>query len=155
MEILHQDLLLELDFPPFHPALVVIFTCLFVTVFSRSGFTVDWIGSAGDVSGTIRPEAFPSPYGEWVRYRSGKFARRCWRVSFFCSWSTSNSCLSNAALAICTDLPAAPFVAGWYGGSIEVCLIPFKYANSANSWLANCGPLSETSSSGIPSSSPL
>ena len=64
-------------------------SCLFVTVFSRSGFNrLNWVcrwcfrnNSAGGIPITV---------WEVVWYRSRNFARRCWRVTFFCSSSTSN-----------------------------------------------------------------
>ena len=62
-----------------------------------------------------------------------------------------NTCFSKAPFTTRTDLSAAPFVAGWYGGT-KVCLIPFSLMNLANSSDVNCAPLSETSCSGRPCS---
>ena len=65
----------------------------------------------------------------WLRYMDGDFLSPCFNV-----WIQRS---------------IQPLLAGWYGG-VSVCLIPFSFKNWANSRLANCGPLSDTTSWGVP-----
>ena len=65
----------------------------------------------------------------WLRDMDGDFLSSCFYV-----W---------------TQRSIQPLLAGWYGG-VNVCLIPFSFKNWTNSRLANCGPLSDTTSWGMP-----
>ena len=60
-----------------------------------------------------------------------------------------NTCFVKLRFKICTDLSAAPLDAGWYGG-VSVCFTPLFFKNDLKMDEVNCGPLSETTSSGNP-----
>lgn len=53
-------------------------------------------------------------------------------------------------LKVLTNRSASPFDCGWKG-AVVMCSTPFALQKFENSWDVNCGPLSETSTSGNPS----
>ena len=61
----------------------------------------------------------------------------------------SNTCFSKLLFSIWTNLSAAPFDAGWYGAT-KVCFTPFFFRKFLKTAAVNCGPLSDTTSSGKP-----
>ena len=117
--------------------------CLFSISWARSGFTRlkrvrrrRFINNSAGVAPVVLCGV--------VRYLRRKSASLC---SMALALLLSKTCFTKASFTTLTDRSAAPFDWGWLGGT-RVCLIPFLLINSPNSLEVNCGPLSDTTSSG-------